>query len=404
MDRSKQSRRFACDRCRIYKLRCERVSAEGNNCRRCIRFGIFCATTNAQDCGARNKTSQRRSAHTLFSERAMMTPQSSTSMASGTAPSQRIAPSPVGAQANNVLGFDLCSDRCPSDLMLPDFDFIDMGENQDSPHSYDEITGSVSALGGLQDSSDLVVDITATKDLQGRPKSGSGHRNLLELSANLVDDIDRLDSLKNRQGWSANPGFLETTTQRALSQTSELLDILKKLAIEGEEDKVHDCASDASVPQHSGTESSSRHQDILFASTLVTSYILIARYWHKLFSYISRLHVEERTKSLPILPALFFGGIQATANLDIQFIILLETCSSMIQLVEAYLGVSSSCVMRFSETAIEAKTLLKDPISISMRETMLSVEVLHNARRDGAPPLKEIMKAIQEHIFRRRRI
>ncbi|KAI0410368.1 hypothetical protein F5X98DRAFT_115268 [Xylaria grammica] len=65
MDRPKQPRRFACDRCRIYKLRCERVSTEGNSCNRCIKFGIFCETTNAQGLGAKSKTTQRRSAHTF---------------------------------------------------------------------------------------------------------------------------------------------------------------------------------------------------------------------------------------------------------------------------------------------------------------------------------------------------
>ncbi|GAW22512.1 hypothetical protein ANO14919_120490 [Xylariales sp. No.14919] len=395
MDRPKQPRRFACDRCRIYKLRCERVSTEGNSCNRCIKFGIFCETTNAQGLGAKSKTTQRRSAHTLFGDRTTMTPQS------GTAPTQRIAPPPIEAQASAALSLDPHSTGM---IIDPASSFpLNMMENHESPQSYDEITRSIPPSGGLQDPSELTVDTTTIRDHPETHRSTSGHRDLLELSANLIDDIDRLNGVNDSPTVSPNPAVLETATQRALSQTNVLIRILKRLEIEGEEDKAQDCdISDTFVSQDSG--SSSRNPDVLFASTLITSYILIIRYWQKLFLHIKRLHVEDpdaSTKPLPILPALLFGGVQATANLDIQFMVLLETCSSMIQLIEAYLGVSSSGVMRFTETVIEKKTLLHDPISISVRETLLSVEGLQNARRDGAPPLKETMRCMQEHVLSR---
>jgi hypothetical protein len=44
MRRSRPSRRSACDRCRTYKLRCERSPLQGNSCDRCIRTGATCTT------------------------------------------------------------------------------------------------------------------------------------------------------------------------------------------------------------------------------------------------------------------------------------------------------------------------------------------------------------------------
>lgn len=44
--RPRQSRRSACNRCRTYKLRCERTPVDGDSCQRCLRTGVLCATTN----------------------------------------------------------------------------------------------------------------------------------------------------------------------------------------------------------------------------------------------------------------------------------------------------------------------------------------------------------------------
>ncbi|KAK5635557.1 hypothetical protein RRF57_011269 [Xylaria bambusicola] len=208
---------------------------------RCIKFGNFCETTNAQGLGAKRKTGQRRSAHTLFREQATMTPQSPTAIQSGIAPTQRIAPLPIETQASASLGLGPHSmntiiDPCPSDIMLSDFDFLDMMETHESPQSYDEITRSTPPSGGLQDSSELTVDMTITGDHPETHRNASDHRDLLELSANLIDDIDRLNGLKNFPAVPPNPAVLETATQRALSQTNVLIDILKRLAIEGEEE------------------------------------------------------------------------------------------------------------------------------------------------------------------------
>ncbi|KAJ5827798.1 hypothetical protein N7447_004561 [Penicillium robsamsonii] len=55
------SRRFACDRCRTYKLRCERhpISGAGNGCERCVKARLICKTTTPT-----NKTAARAPAST----------------------------------------------------------------------------------------------------------------------------------------------------------------------------------------------------------------------------------------------------------------------------------------------------------------------------------------------------
>lgn len=49
IQRSRQTRRSACDRCRTYKLRCERSLAGGSECERCARTsGATCTTTTTK--------------------------------------------------------------------------------------------------------------------------------------------------------------------------------------------------------------------------------------------------------------------------------------------------------------------------------------------------------------------
>lgn len=46
--RPRQSRRSACDRCRMYKLRCERPPVPGGSCDRCTGLDIICTTTTSK--------------------------------------------------------------------------------------------------------------------------------------------------------------------------------------------------------------------------------------------------------------------------------------------------------------------------------------------------------------------
>lgn len=41
----RQSRRSACDRCRGFKLRCERDQVNGRSCERCLKAQVVCTTT-----------------------------------------------------------------------------------------------------------------------------------------------------------------------------------------------------------------------------------------------------------------------------------------------------------------------------------------------------------------------
>jgi len=44
----RQSRRSACDRCRGFKLRCERDQANGRSCERCLKAQVVCTTSVGQ--------------------------------------------------------------------------------------------------------------------------------------------------------------------------------------------------------------------------------------------------------------------------------------------------------------------------------------------------------------------
>jgi hypothetical protein len=303
-------------------------------------------------------------------------------------------------------------------------------ENGQSTQSYYEPTASApeSSLGEPIDSTEPAVLVPAAIEEQEQHESPNRHQDLFELCAKLVDNTDQLDKLQSLQVVSGCPGSLETAIQRALSRTSELLDILKRIATE--EDQKSQVHGNTSVSQHpcsrphhglsnnsdqesaltssKWAESSPSHPDISLATTLVTSYLLIVRYWRKVLLNINRLHfgsARSSNNTLPIMPTLLFGGVQVSTNLDIQVMVLLGTCSSMIQVIEAYLGVTSSSVIKFLETVIEAQTLaLMDPISISLREMMLSHEVLRNIKYDGENTLMEVMESMRQHISRRGQI
>ncbi|KAI2635280.1 hypothetical protein GGS21DRAFT_489943 [Xylaria nigripes] len=332
------------------------------------------------------------------------------------------------SNSNDFFGFSSNSltmggDQYSSDIMfLSDFDLAGTAENRPSSGTRDE-TESVSAStpGQFANSSSSAVNAVTTAREQEPHRIARGHRELFELCANLVDETDQLEDIQGRHEMSNGHSFLAMTIQRALSRTSELIDILK--GIEAEENQNH--------PAHTGnnglvlpqpyplgqridpnacipTNTLSGHRDISIVATLVTSYLFVLRYWQKLFTHINRVYfgsMSSAHNAPPILPTLLFGGIQVKTNSDTQFTILLETCSSMIQIIEAYLGVTSSSVMKFSETPIETKILiLMDPICISLRETMLSHEIFRNSRNDKATHLKEVMESMQIQIYRRRRI
>lgn len=44
----RQSRRSACDRCRGFKLRCERDQVRGRSCERCLKAQVICTTSLSQ--------------------------------------------------------------------------------------------------------------------------------------------------------------------------------------------------------------------------------------------------------------------------------------------------------------------------------------------------------------------
>jgi hypothetical protein len=67
MQKPRQSRRSACDRCRSYKLRCERSSLDAGtgDCERCIRSSASCTTTTVATGGLeRSQSAAQQELHT----------------------------------------------------------------------------------------------------------------------------------------------------------------------------------------------------------------------------------------------------------------------------------------------------------------------------------------------------
>lgn len=136
--------------------------------------------------------------------------------------------------------------------MLSDFDFIDMMDSRDSPRPYEETAGSVAAS-TIGDLPEPTATTASTAECRDERRGSSGCRDLFELSANLVDDTEQLDHHHpTRQGINSGPTFLEITTQCALSRTSELLEILKKIAADEEEKRTQERGSGGATPHHTG--------------------------------------------------------------------------------------------------------------------------------------------------------
>lgn len=66
IQRPQQSRRSACDRCRNYKLRCDRASLRGNSCERCVRAGTSCTTTTTKGSESRSARGSHSSNQSSF--------------------------------------------------------------------------------------------------------------------------------------------------------------------------------------------------------------------------------------------------------------------------------------------------------------------------------------------------
>ncbi|KAI1076747.1 hypothetical protein F5B20DRAFT_309621 [Whalleya microplaca] len=445
MQRSRQqSRRSACDRCRNYKLRCERVSIQGNSCERCLKTGAICVTTTPSGFDSRSIRGPHAS------------PRNSSNLQRGI-----ISSRDNQTRESNQLQMDLDMDSppypSPIDLTLSNFSFNENPSSQPTASKQNEHVRreslASSPFGELAEFSDSTVGFTSTSEGTGSENRSNFLRDLLELCASLVDDHDILQSNGPCMPYTDAPSPIETAVQHALSRTSRFSDILKAmLAAETaplqqrdndigprqgrsslpvannalptpftasgpqsrQGDSDHLSHSEYTInPAYTSTSESTntiqrrKVQDITLTTTLVTTYVLTMRAWRTIFSQINRLLLTTppgTNRRQLMLPSLQLGGIPLQNNSSLKILVLLELSSSMLQVIETCLGINNSTGYASAPDTrqVDRLALSMDPVSVSIRETLLSQEMLRSASEDGfgGLSLKGIMDEVKSHLDR----
>ncbi|KAI0009471.1 hypothetical protein F4779DRAFT_365768 [Xylariaceae sp. FL0662B] len=451
MQRSRQhSRRSACDRCRNYKLRCERASTQGNGCERCLKTGVLCVTTTPPGLDSRSIRGPHSSPRNSSNGPRVMCPSIAPSRDHQTRESNQ-----------PQMDLDMGSPPYPSpiDLNLSNFNF---NENPSIQPISPKRNGHVrresltsSSFGELVEFSDSAVGFTPTSDGNLPENRSSPLKDLLELCASLVDDHDILKNNDPCLPYTNAQSPIETAVQHALSRTSKFSDILKAMVAAETAPLQQPNNNDVGVPQgrsslpvannslptpYSASEPQSRQgdsdhlsrseytmnlayttnsesnttmqrrkiQDVTLTTTLVTTYILTMRAWRSIFSQIHRLLLttpQGANSRQLMLPSLQLGGIPLRNNSSLKILVLLELSSSMLQIIETCLGINNSAGYAggAADTGqVERLALSMDPVSVSVRETLLSQEMLRSAAEDGLGglSLKGIMDEVKSHLDR----
>jgi hypothetical protein len=272
---------------------------------------------------------------------------------------------------------------------------------------------------------------------------------LYELCYKLGQDQDILDD-----GNTSTPGspgsddIMEAAAQRALRRTTCLSEILKSM--EAREQVQTRCANQryhsssiSKEPSSAGgfgyigmgtgadpsstTPRRKRSQpDPVLITAVTTAYILLIRTWRHIFLQLHRLLLlattnlpssPERFRLPMLLPSLQLGGFTIQNNPTIQVVVLLELVSSMLKVVEGRLGIAEQWSRnqpvdhhahhQHQPQADEAVMVLKpftDPVAISIRETLLSQEVLRIAAAEDDDcglaqlSLRELMDEIKKQV------
>lgn len=309
----------------------------------------------------------------------------------------------------------------------------------------------LSGVGTSRDSAIALTRVTtpSTGSLAAAPSFPNPIRDLHELCYKLVEDQDVLDT-----GNTSTPGspgsedIMETAAQRALRRTTGLSEILKNMAAR---EQVQDrCASQRHPSSSTSRETSSagsfayigmgpgadpssttlrrkRSQpDPVLVTAVSTAYILLIRTWRDIFLQLHRLLLlsttdlpssSERFRLPMLLPSLQLGGFTVQNNPTIQVIVLLELVSSMLKVVEGRLGIADQWPRnqavdhhphhQHQQQTDEAVMVLKpftDPVAISIRETLLSQEVLRIAAAEDDDcglaqlSLRELMDEIKKQV------
>lgn len=310
----------------------------------------------------------------------------------------------------------------------------------------------ISGVGTSKDSPIALTTVTtpSAESLAAAPSFPNPVRDLYELCSELVQDQDVLDAENtSTPGSPWSDDIMEAAAQRALRRTARLTDILKDIAVR--EQVQSGCTSQRSHSPSISREPSSagsfayigmgtaadpssatprpkRSQpDPVLITAASTAYILLIRTWRHIFLQLHRLLLlattnllssSERAKLPMLLPSLQLGGFTVQNNPTIQVVVLLELVSSMLKVVEGRLGIAEQWPRnqavdhhpphhQHQQQTDEAVMVLKpftDPMAISIRETLLSQEVLRIAAAEDDDcglaqlSLRELMDEIKRQV------
>ncbi|KAI0400037.1 hypothetical protein F4802DRAFT_602434 [Xylaria palmicola] len=396
MPPARPSRRSACNRCRDFKLRCDRLGAGVDSCDRCLKNGATCVTTlTGQD--HHTDWIQTPSAPSHFR------PPSRATLGASIAPST--ASSPRGQQtdtpvSNASVGVTMSrgipagnSNTTLDSLTLDsgiDFNLAMAGFTyKGQPRADLEIHGSVGQLSpgtsafpfadfaGLYDATDLFAGQVLEPEAQSNSSSNTHLRDLLELNIKLLDDCE---AMKGDSSSPQNQMLMEAAIRGSLGNTSRFSDILKDFAVMDSPSSDEEGNSRHLGPQHSSQVGYQKH-GVLMMTTLVTTYILLYQNWQRTLSQLHQFMLASSPEQIadlaPVLPTLQLGGFQVQASACIQISALLELVAGKLSTFDNYLGIEPSIRRRSSKNEVgqvRRLALSKDPMFISLREMLLSQE------------------------------
>ncbi|SPO07538.1 uncharacterized protein DNG_10232 [Cephalotrichum gorgonifer] len=157
-----------------------------------------------------------------------------------------------------------------------------------------------------------------------------------------------------------------------------------------------------------------KHPDPVLIANLVTTYVCLLRSCRAVFA---RLHhallmaPASEENSLISLPDLQFGNFPLENNVAIQVRVLIELTLGMLHRISNALGIGladviggdSSSSPTPNEDAAHRMPFLSDPVAISIRQIILSQEMMQSSSQNvDPPPLARIIKNIRTLLERRK--
>lgn len=283
-----------------------------------------------------------------------------------------------------------------------------------------------------------------------------GHMDLLKLSMELMEDQERMNTqapFPPRPPIAPNPLKCSSSIQQQpinhmLDQASRLWDIIKDLSTAGDTPRLHtgsgyengantqasgnagNGARQASMRPRSAvaghlasngdldpspfpatSESSYKSVDPILIANLVTTYVCLLRSCRSVFARLYHallMAPASEENSLISLPGLQFGNFPLENNLAIQVRVLIELALGMLHRISNSLGINPADVIGGSSSptpnddAAYRMPFLGDPVAISIRQIILSQEMMQSNTQNGdPPPLAMIIKNIQALLERR---